>query len=120
MDGHRGLGNADQSSHKENFGFSLRQQRVFTYIRECVIQDSGSRKLYEFKISDFCEASGTEIDGMKIALKELADQSIWVDTLGAETLLRPIKKAYIDEKNGVIRVVLDEDVMPFYLLQGRS
>lgn len=83
-------------------------------------------KLYEFSIQEFCrvcgidESSGGNYQDLKEAVKEIADKSLWITIEeDEETLLRWIEKPYINKKNGVIKIRLDNDMKPF-LLQLRQ
>lgn len=107
---------------KSRFNLSTQQQKIVLFIISQIEKNDEKLKLYQFKITEFCELCGIEPKGnnynlLKTAIKDISDKSIWI-TLenGKETLIRWIEKPYIDEKSGTIQIKLDEDMKP-YLLQ---
>lgn len=107
---------------KSRFSLSLQQQKIILCLISQITPYDEDFKLYEFSIIDFCKAcgidyrSGNNYRDLKTAVKEIADKSLWA-TLdnGEETILRWIEKPYINKDDGVIKIKLDRDMMPFLL-----
>lgn len=114
---------ANELIQKSRFTLSLQQQKVVLYLISQITPYDEDFHEYEFSISEFCKicgldgSSGKNYSSLKASIKDIADQSVWVDLgNGQETLIRWIEKPYIDKQSGVIRIRLDEDLKP-YLLQ---
>lgn len=114
---------ANELIQKSRFTLSLQQQKVVLYLISQITPYDEDFHEYEFSISEFCKicgldgSSGKNYSSLKASIKDIADQSVWVDLgNGKETLIRWIEKPYIDKQSGVIRIRLDEDLKP-YLLQ---
>lgn len=114
---------ANELIQKSRFTLSLQQQKIVLYLISRITPFDENFREYEFSISEFCKicgldgSSGKNYASLKASIKDIADQSVWVDLgNGRETLIRWIEKPYIDKQSGVIRVRLDEDLKP-YLLQ---
>ena len=114
---------ANELIQKSRFNLSLQQQKIVLYLISQITPYDEDFRTYEFSINEFCkvcgidESSGKNYLDLKTAIKDIADQSVWV-TLpnGQETLLRWIEKPYINANSGLVRIRLDEDMKP-YLLQ---
>lgn len=114
---------ANELIQKSRFNLSLQQQKIVLYLISQITPYDEDFRTYEFSINEFCkvcgidESSGKNYLDLKTAIKDIADQSVWV-TLpnGQETLLRWIEKPYINSNSGLVRIRLDEDMKP-YLLQ---
>lgn len=114
---------ANELIQKSRFNLSLQQQKIVLYLISQITPYDEEFRTYEFSINEFCkvcgidESSGKNYLDLKTAIKDIADQSVWV-TLpnGQETLLRWIEKPYINANSGLVRIRLDEDMKP-YLLQ---
>ena len=111
---------------KSRFNLSLQQQKIVLYLISQITPYDEEFKKLEFSISDFCkvcgmdETSGKNYKNLKDSIKDIADQSVWVDMGdGKETLIRWIEKPYINKQKGTIQIRLDEDLKP-YLLQLKS
>lgn len=113
---------ANDLIQNSRFNLTLQQQKIVLYLISQIRPEDKEFKLYEFSIGEFCkvcgidETSGKNYKDLKAAIKEIADKSLWVETeTGEETLLRWIEKPYINKKNGLIKIRLDEDMKPFLL-----
>lgn len=113
---------ANELIQRGRFDLSLRQQRIVLFLIAQISPYDDEFKFYEFSIHDFCRICGIDQDGgrtsreIENAIKELADKSIWVlQDSGEKTLLRWIEHPTIDERNGRIRLKIDELMRPFLL-----
>lgn len=113
---------ANELIQKSRFSLSLLQQKIVLYLISQISPYDENFKIYEFSIQEFCrvcgidESSGKNYSALKEAIKEVADKSLWVILdEDEETLLRWIEKPYINKKDGVIKIRLDNDMMPFLL-----
>lgn len=104
------------------FNLSLQQQKILLFLISQISPNDEQFKLYEFDLIQFCKAcsldycSGKNYSDIKKAIKEISDKSIWVEIEeDEETLLRWIEKPYINKRQGIIKVRLDEDMKPFLL-----
>ena len=114
---------ANDLIQKRRFNLSLQQQKMLLFLISQVTPYDEEFSVYEFSIQEFCRvcgidiASGKNYQDVKQCIKDIADKSVWVTVDGdEETLLRWIEKPYINNKSGVLKVRLDEDMKP-YLLQ---
>lgn len=107
---------------KSRFELTTMQQKLVLFLASKTKPYDEDFKIHEFSVAEFCsvcgidESSGGNYTGIKKAIKEIADKSIWI-TLenGQETLLRWIEKPYIDKRSGVIKIRFDKDMKPFLL-----
>ena len=113
---------ANELIQKSRFNLSLQQQKMVLYLISQISPYDEDFKLYEFSIPEFCRVcgidmtSGKNYQDLKLAIKEIADKSLWINIdEDEETLLRWIEKPYINKKSGVIKIRLDEDMKPFLL-----
>lgn len=104
------------------FSLSLQQQKILLYLISQISPNDEQFKLYEFDLIQFCKVcgldygSGKNYSDIKKAIKEIADKSIWVEIEeDEETLLRWIEKPYINKRQGIVKIRLDEDMKPFLL-----
>lgn len=106
---------------KSRFSLSLQQQKIILCLISQISPYDEAFKLYEFSIVDFCKACGIDYENgknyrdLKAAIKEIADKSLWITIEEEETLLRWIEKPYINKNDGMIKIRLDRDMMPFLL-----
>ena len=107
---------------KSRFSLSLQQQKIILCLISQITPYDEEFKLYEFNVVDFCQACGIDCANgknyrdLKAAIKGIADKSLWITIDGdEETLLRWIEKPYINRNNGIIKLRLDRDMMPFLL-----
>lgn len=114
---------ANDLIQKSRFNMSLQQQKIILFLISQVSPFDEDFKEYEFSIQEFCRvcgitiSSGKNYQDVKRCIKDIADKSVWINVNGEEeTLLRWIEKPYINNKNGLVRIRLDEDMKP-YLLQ---
>lgn len=117
---------ANDLIQKSRFDLGLQQQKIILYLISQITPYDDEFKLYEFSIPEFCRVcgintnSGKNYEDLKTAIKEIADKSLWISIDGdVETLLRWIEKPYINKKDGVIKIRLDNDMKP-YLLQLKA
>lgn len=107
---------------KSRFTLSTQQQKIVLFIISQIEPFDEDFKLYEFKITEFCQLCGIEPKGdiyqmLKTQIKAISDKSVWIEKEdGTETLVRWVEKPYIDKRSGTIKIKLDEDMKP-YLLQ---
>lgn len=113
---------ANELIQRSRFDLSLQQQKIVLYLISQITPFDESFKLYEFSIAEFCrvcgidETSGKNYTDLKQAIKDIADKSLWITIAeDEETLLRWIEKPYINKKDGIIKIKLDEDMKPFLL-----
>ena len=112
---------ANELIQKSRFSLSTQQQKIVLYLISQISQNDDDFKLYTFKIQDFCRVcgidatSGKNYSDLKVAIKEIADKSLWITIGDKETLLRWIKQPYIDKKAGIIEIQLDKNMKPFLL-----
>lgn len=114
---------ANDLIQKSRFDLTLQQQKMLLFLISQVDPYDEEFKVYEFSIQEFCRvcgidvASGKNYQDVKQCIKDIADKSVWITLDGdEETLLRWIEKPYINNRSGLIRIRLDEDMKP-YLLQ---
>ncbi|MDE7246892.1 MAG: replication initiation protein, partial [Lachnospiraceae bacterium] len=113
---------ANDLIQKSRFNLSLQQQKIVLYLISQITSADEDFKLYEFSIAEFCRVcgindnNGKTYQDLKMAIKEIADKSLWVAVdEKRETLLRWIEKPYIDAGSGTIQIRLDSDMRPFLL-----
>lgn len=113
---------ANELIQKSRFSLSLQQQKIVLYLISQISPYDENFKIYEFSIQEFCrvcginETSGGNYQILKDAIKEIADKSLWITIEeDEETLLRWIEKPYINKQDGIIKIRLDNDMMPFLL-----
>lgn len=112
---------ANDLIQKSHFSLSLLQQKIVLYLISQIEYNDKDFRLYEFDIREFCKVCGIDFDNggnynyLKEQIKEIADKSLWITIEDEETLLRWITKPYINRKEGVIKIRLDEDMKPFLL-----
>lgn len=107
---------------KSRFSLSLQQQKIVLYLISKIQPTDEEFKQYEFSIPDFCRVCGIDYDSgknysdLKAQIKEIADKSLWVEIEeDEETLLRWIERPYINKRQGIVRIKLDEYMKPFLL-----
>ena len=112
---------ANDLIQKSHFSLSLLQQKIVLYLISQIEYTDKEFRLYEFDIREFCKVCGIDFDNggnytyLKEQIKEIADKSLWITIEDEETLLRWIEKPYINRKEGIIKIRLDEDMKPFLL-----
>ena len=107
---------------KSRFSLSLQQQKIVLYLISKIQPSDTDFTEYQFSIPDFCRVCGIDYDNgknyidIKRQIKEIADKSLWVEIEeDEETLIRWIERPYINKKQGIIRIKLDELMKPFLL-----
>jgi len=104
---------------------SLQEQKILLRIIQMIEPNDTEFKVYEFKISEFCDFCGITYNGknyldIQKSLKGLADISYWVENQTSTEieidLLRWIDTVKIKEGSGVVAIKL-HDMMKPYLLQ---
>jgi plasmid replication initiation protein len=107
---------------KSRFQLTPQEQKIVLYLISKIKPNDVTLKEYAFGVGEFCKVCGLNTSGanykyIKHTIKELSDKSIWIKLEnGTETLMRWINKAWINQKSGMIRLRLDDDMKP-YLLQ---
>lgn len=105
------------------YQFSMIEQKTIAYICSMIRPSSNNKSGYvldyEFNILTYAHICGIEKNGkfyadVKKALKDLRDKSMWL-TLpnGSETTVGWISKVTIDENSGLVKLRLDEDLVPY-------
>ena len=114
---------ANDLIQKSRFNMSLQQQKMLLFLISQITPYDEEFQEYEFSIQEFCRVCGLDVSSgknyqdIKQSIKDIADKSVWITVNNdEETLLRWIEKPYLNNKSGVIRIRLDEDMKP-YLLQ---
>lgn len=122
MEGYRQVNKSNELIQRSRFNLSLQEQKIILYLISQITPYDKEFKLYEFNIQDFCKVCGIDPEAgknykdIKAAIKNIADQSIWIHiNEDEETLLRWIEKPYINKNSGTIKIRLDEDMKPFLL-----
>jgi plasmid replication initiation protein len=113
---------ANELIQQSRYSLTVQQQRIILYLISQLNPFATEFKKSKFKIQDFCKICGIDYENgnnyitIKEHIKKIADKSWWI-TLenGKQTLLRWIEKPYIDENNGTIEIVFDNDMKPFLL-----
>lgn len=107
---------------KSRFSLTLQQQKILLCLISQITPFDEDFKLYDFSIVDFCKACGIDYENgknyrdLKAAIKEIADKSLWITIdENEETLIRWIEKPYINKNDGIVKIRLDRDMMPFLL-----
>lgn len=107
---------------KSRFSLSLQQSKIILYLISKIQPSDTEFTEYQFSIPDFCRVCGIDYDSgknysdIKRQIKEIADKSLWVELEeDEETLIRWIERPYINKKQGIIRIKLDELMKPFLL-----
>ena len=106
---------------KSRFKLSMPEQKVIWYIISKIKFEDEDFKWYEFNLNEFCRLCniGTKGDNyktIKAALLSLASKNMWVELIPGEvTTMSWIDKATIIKGNGMVRIRLDEDMMPYLL-----
>lgn len=107
---------------KSRFGLSTQEQKILMYLITKIKPEDTELELYEFSIKEFCEVCG--IDGtsgknytdLKKTVEKMTERVIWVKLEnGYETIIRWIERPYINPKDGIIKIKLDELMRPFLL-----
>ena len=107
---------------KSRFSLSIQEQKIILFLISKIKPEDEDFKTYTFSIAEFCQVCGIERSGkeqkiIKDEIKQIADQSMWVETApGKEILLRWINDPGIDTNTGVITVEFSRNMRP-YLLQ---
>lgn len=107
---------------KTRYCLSVQEQKVVLYLISKIKPEDTGLQEYIFDIKDFCKIVGVDYDNgknyqnVKSTIKNLADRSFWI-TLedGTETLLRWIERPYINKGSGIIRIKMDELMMPYLI-----
>ena len=113
---------------KSRYNLSLQEQKIILYLISKIKPEDEDFKLYEFSIQEFCEVCGIDekngknYSDLKETIKDLTDKSNWAiiqkDGRETETLLRWIEKPYIDKNSGIIKIRLDNDMIPYLTSTG--
>ncbi|MGR9527306.1 replication initiation protein (plasmid) [Priestia megaterium] len=111
---------------KTRYDLNLAEQKIVLHLIQLIEPKDKEFKLYNFSIQEYCKIcemdynNGKNYINIKRTLKSLSDKSFWIKREdGSEVLIRWIDKVTIDNKKGVIKIRLDEDLKP-YLLQLKN
>lgn len=111
---------------KTRYDFSVNEQKTLAYVCSMIKPRTEADKVnktpfvleYEFTIHDYINILGIDGGGrvyneVKALLKGLSDKSMWFTLAdGSETLVRWISKVWTNKRSGIVRVRLDEDLIP--------
>lgn len=105
---------------KSRFNLSLQEQRVILFLISKIKPTDDNLKEYEFNILDFCEVAGIKeprgsYDSIKKVLLSLYRKGFELENEKKWVAINWIIKPQIDKSSGVIKLKLDEDLMPFLL-----
>lgn len=114
---------------KSRFKLSLQEQKMIAYICSMIKPteyDNSYILEYNFNIREYCRICGIDFENgknytdLKDALKRLSDRSMWLKQNDNEVLCRWLSKVWINKRSGIVRVRLDEDLIPYlFALQER-
>ena len=104
---------------------SLVEQKLVLYLISQIRMEDTELHWYEFHITDFCRICGYNLGGrnyqrIRSVLIGLRDKSWWQRVEGPggevkEVTMSWINKAVLEPRKGVIRVRLDDDLVPYLL-----
>lgn len=119
---------------KNRFELSLQEQKTVAFICSMIkplTAVNGADNMiyqldYEFNIRDFCKVCKIDYDNgknyadIKTVLKHLRDKSMWL-TLedGSEALVGWLSKVVMNKKSGIVKIRLDEDLVPYLFDLGQ-
>lgn len=115
---------------KTRFELSLQEQKTVAFICSMIkpLDSSGVYQLeYEFNIRDYCKVCGIDYDNgknyieIKAVLKHLRDRSVWLEMPdGSESLVGWLSKVNASKKSGIVKIRLDEDLVPLLFDLGQK
>lgn len=111
---------------KSRFELSLPEQKTIAFICSMIKpiketeKETSFQLEYDFDIQEYCKICGIDYNNgknyadVKAILKKLRDKSMWL-TLedGSETLVSWIAKPKINKRSGIVRIRLDDDLIPY-------
>lgn len=117
---------SNQIIQESRYELSLQQLKMVCYICSKIKPDAEKegesylpQLIYDINMKEYAELCGLTTGGKfyektKAVLQSLRDMSVWI-TLedGTETTVSWIKKPYINRGKGIIRIELDEDMVPY-------
>jgi len=112
---------ANDIIQKVRFELSAQKQKIVLYIISKIKPEDEDFMYQKFTIKEFCnicgiEGSGKDYINVKKAIKELADESVWLNLDNeTEVIVRWIEKAWIEKNSGIVIVRLDNDMKPYLL-----
>lgn len=112
---------------QNRFELSLPEQKTVAYICSMIKPVEAPDRAngvpyqleYEFRIRDYCKICGIDYDNgknyadIKATLKKLSDRSMWLIKEEGEVLCRWLSKVWTNKRSGIVRVRLDEDLVPY-------
>lgn len=120
---------------QNRFELSLQEQKTVAFICSMIKPIEVKDKIngvpfqleYEFNIRDYCKVCGIDYDNgknyadIKAVLKHLRDRSMWL-TLenGSEILVGWLAKVVTDKRSGIVKIKLDEDLVPYLFNLGQK
>lgn len=120
---------------KNRFELSLTEQKTIAFICSMIkpidvkdnINEISYQLEYEFNIRDYCKICGIDYDSgknyanIKAILKHLRDRSMWLTMPdGSESLVGWLAKVNTNKKNGVVKIRIDEDLVPYLFDLGQK
>ena len=108
---------------KSRHELSTMEQKTVAYICSKIKPSESGKEYqldYDFNIRDYCRVCGIDYDNgknyanIKAMLKHLSDRSMWLTLPDeSETLVRWLSKVTVNKKSGLVKVKLDEDLVPY-------
>lgn len=118
----------NQLIQKSRFKLTLQEQKSIAYICSLIkpvdpieaVNGQDIYKLnYEINARDYCKVcgvdydSGTNYKGVKDALQQLAERSMWLESEDKLTLVRWLSRVEINKRSGIIDIELDMIIAPY-------
>ena len=125
---------ANDLIRKSRFTLSLPEQKTIAFICSMIKPvnstdmqtGSGYQLDYEFNIREYCKLCGIDYNNgknyinVKTLLKKLSDKSMYINIDNEEVLCRWLAKVRLNKKSGIVKIKLDEDLVPFLFGMGQN
>lgn len=122
---------------QNRFELSLIEQKIIAFICSMIkpietkdkAQNIPFQLEYDFNIREYCKVCNIDYDAgknyadIKKTLKKLSDRSMWLtfsDKPDEEILCRWLAKVKINQKSGIAKIIIDEDLVPYLFGLGRE
>lgn len=120
---------------RSRFELSLPEQKTIAYICSMIkpvdavdrVKGVPYQLEYEFNIREYCKVCGFDYDNgknyadIKATLKHLRDKSMWLTMEdGAETLVGWLSRVTINKQSGIVKIRLDDILVPFLFDLGQK
>lgn len=108
----------------QNTRYSLptQQLKTLSYLISKIKPTDKEFQIYEFQIIDYCKccgidyANGKNYKNVKTSLKDLSDNSFWMENeAGGENLFRWLSEVDINKKGGLVKVEFDKKLHPYLI-----